>query len=375
MLIENNFINGGNENEIQRSIQILRYGDNSVRENRFEILEKIIIALQALEPRLTYSIRTTKGAKFLFSVAMEMTRLYTIARINSFLTLFEDRSLFDLANIRPAIILGFSKNAWDVNEVKHDEHIIPIKYIRDVLIMEELNKGTALIDIARNVQEHLMVLTITENEANYIDNVLGLKTEMPTGWVHKLARIQANQDISIELNPAIIESCGIFRKMVEKIIHSNGNNIGDEEWKDLAYFSTLCYTKKASSLIHEYLAQRRIHIDVWKYKQLDIIEEKEFKLFFIRTRESLVNDIIQSTEMNGVERAILLQERIFTIIMTNDEWKYYTERQNHIGEWASDTLISDYLEELGLYKNLDVLGWLDPSKVFDNDYKWRGCRS
>jgi hypothetical protein len=91
------------------------------------------------------------------------------------------------------IVVGISKNARD-NGKSYKEHIVPCKKIVDKAIdiyQEGATPGKLLDDreefkrikeVARLIKNNLFVVKITPEEANTIDQKLGLQTRMPSGW-------------------------------------------------------------------------------------------------------------------------------------------------------------------------------------------------
>jgi hypothetical protein len=86
------------------------------------------------------------------------------------------------------------------NESKnHPEHVVPCAVlINEVFrLFEESNLEDN--DIAKLLQKHWKIVTITKEEANHIDSTLKLKSKMPSGWTFE------NGDTFERLNLANIE--------------------------------------------------------------------------------------------------------------------------------------------------------------------------
>ena len=61
------------------------------------------------------------------------------------------------------------------------EHIVPCTLIERKAI-EMFNNGDTVEQVANMIKSNLFILRISDEEANKLDNILGLKTVMPEGW-------------------------------------------------------------------------------------------------------------------------------------------------------------------------------------------------
>src|SRR5437763_484732 len=74
------------------------------------------------------------------------------------------------------VFAGISKNGRG-----RREHVVPLKVIYD-RCEAMFDAGAAVDEVAAFIGKHLCVVHITEEEAQRLDRVLGLKQRMPDGW-------------------------------------------------------------------------------------------------------------------------------------------------------------------------------------------------
>jgi len=90
------------------------------------------------------------------------------------------RNLLSGEDIDHLLIVGKSLNYRQTTDQRR-EHIVPCILIHNKAI--EMTKCNASITVvAQMIKHHLAIVLITQQEADYVDIELGLKTSMPEGW-------------------------------------------------------------------------------------------------------------------------------------------------------------------------------------------------
>ena len=62
------------------------------------------------------------------------------------------------------------------------EHVVPCATIR-AGCKEMYANGASIADVTKMIDKYLRIVLITPEEAKHLDQALGLKTVMPSGWV------------------------------------------------------------------------------------------------------------------------------------------------------------------------------------------------
>jgi len=84
--------------------------------------------------------------------------------------------LFEVLIADSYVIKGKSLNGGT-----YREHIVPCVMIRDRAYLM-FNNGYTIEDVADMIEKNLIIILLTKQEREKIDNELKLKTKMPDGW-------------------------------------------------------------------------------------------------------------------------------------------------------------------------------------------------
>ena len=113
--------------------------------------------------------RTIELDEFYIGVA-EMIRVAVNRKITGALS----RDMFDKVDRLIARNKPLAENSYR-------EHVVPCKMILDHAI-DMVENGSSDEQIARMIEQNLVIVHITNDQAKYLDQELGLKTTMPDGW-------------------------------------------------------------------------------------------------------------------------------------------------------------------------------------------------
>lgn len=126
------------------------------------------------------------GRKLFTKAVSDANKFEKIAKRYKYAIDNEDQELLDLArnllssdSMDRTIIAGYStKGSAD----SYREHLVPCIMIHNKAIAMLHDEGKSIADVAKMIEENLIIVRISNEEQELLDSTLKLRTTMPEGW-------------------------------------------------------------------------------------------------------------------------------------------------------------------------------------------------